>query len=492
MEGEPPWAPPPLIAIPMSTSSKRFSGFRSLSSRLKEDLGAVVDASPKIEEEHKKENSGDLEEGELPCDVGDNRDEPGTVVVLEAAAEKTIIPPEQPLGLIAKAGYHSFTAEHLDRQKSVEEMELMDRKEALLAKVEEEAHNKKRKKDDPEEQGQEKKKKKRGLSDEGKKRKKARGKIKRAEKERAMGVARRRPVYTQVERPPKPRLLCRYFMKGRCSKGKSCTFSHEEVPDTKLYLCKYFLTRCCLKGDECPFSHDTAKFPCKFFISLGFCKDGERCKFSHASVSKEEREKIIQRLEIEKKQKLESAGGGDGGDEEMVEEQAKNSSSSPDYYDPDWEDYSATPMDEDNFLSRAARQAALEHIDREDEASYDPAPGEWWKNNRYSASPPREDSFLARQAAALQENGREDERTKIISSPDPGQDNPSSSTAPAVLADDGEDDLLVKIARQAAIEQCNSMVSFAAPPRSSCSTSGSSIMDQLQQSVRESGIGIFF
>ncbi|EFJ10877.1 hypothetical protein SELMODRAFT_127258, partial [Selaginella moellendorffii] len=88
-------------------------------------------------------------------------------------------------------------------------------------------------------------------------------------------------------------------MKGRCSKGKSCTFSHEEVPDTKLYLCKYFLTRCCLKGDECPFSHDTAKFPCKFFISLGFCKDGEKCKFSHAPVSKEEREKIIQRLEIE-------------------------------------------------------------------------------------------------------------------------------------------------------------------------------------------------
>lgn len=54
---------------------------------------------------------------------------------------------------------------------------------------------------------------------------------------------------------------CKFFQKGRCSRGSSCSFAHESIaiaPDfTKTSLCKRFdsMAGCPLSEEECPFAH---------------------------------------------------------------------------------------------------------------------------------------------------------------------------------------------------------------------------------------------
>lgn len=87
---------------------------------------------------------------------------------------------------------------------------------------------------------------------------------------------------------------CVHYAKGRCKKGKNCTFRHEGVtPVTKTRVCRYVLSNSCTKGKECPFSHDkemihaelrkrSRNYPCKFFESGVACPFGkDKCNFSH-------------------------------------------------------------------------------------------------------------------------------------------------------------------------------------------------------------------
>lgn len=49
--------------------------------------------------------------------------------------------------------------------------------------------------------------------------------------------------------------LCKFFMKGLCSRGNECAFSHSL--QAKAPTCKFFLSlQGCRNGDSCPFSHD--------------------------------------------------------------------------------------------------------------------------------------------------------------------------------------------------------------------------------------------
>ncbi|BBN20403.1 protein MpC3H34 [Marchantia polymorpha subsp. ruderalis] len=128
---------------------------------------------------------------------------------------------------------------------------------------------------------------------------------KRAQKERELGI--RRPPRNYVSKPVK--VLCTHFMKGRCAKGENCTFSHDGVPLTKQEPCKFLMSHSCLKGDDCPYSHDLKAFPCKFFHTRGLCYDGDSCLFSHGPISEEAREKILKRVEKEKKERASNGCG---------------------------------------------------------------------------------------------------------------------------------------------------------------------------------------
>lgn len=98
---------------------------------------------------------------------------------------------------------------------------------------------------------------------------------------------------------PKPRVPCRYFMEGKCSKGDECTFSHALRPNKTTEearseeVCRFHMAGNCLKGEGCMYSHDLSKVPCKFFHAKGECAAGDSCRFSHAPVSEDIRHQLF-------------------------------------------------------------------------------------------------------------------------------------------------------------------------------------------------------
>ncbi|GLJ44192.1 hypothetical protein SUGI_0922420 [Cryptomeria japonica] len=147
------------------------------------------------------------------------------------------------------------------------------------------------------EEGGSKKAKRGPLTAERKLKKKIVKKRKKALKDKQLGIKRLKlaPVTK-----PKPVILCKFFMKGRCAQGKECPFSHDAVPITKSEICKYHVNNCCLKGDECPFSHDLSTFPCKFYHTEAGCLDQDACRFSHKQITVNELEKVLKQNELGK------------------------------------------------------------------------------------------------------------------------------------------------------------------------------------------------
>ncbi|CAF0806548.1 unnamed protein product [Rotaria sordida] len=83
--------------------------------------------------------------------------------------------------------------------------------------------------------------------------------------------------------------LCKFFVENRCMKGIDCLFSHDFKPQKKMEVCKYYVQNkgYCQKNDLCPYLH--GDFPCKFFhTGTKDCMQGDRCKFSHDSITNEE------------------------------------------------------------------------------------------------------------------------------------------------------------------------------------------------------------
>ena len=75
--------------------------------------------------------------------------------------------------------------------------------------------------------------------------------------------------------------ICRFFLKGNCTKGNSCPFRH--IKPDKAVVCKHWLRGLCKKGDRCEFLHeyDAKRMPeCWFFAKFGECSNPE-CIFLH-------------------------------------------------------------------------------------------------------------------------------------------------------------------------------------------------------------------
>ena len=122
------------------------------------------------------------------------------------------------------------------------------------------------------------------------------------------GAKKPRPEHLKVKSPTKvveepakraPRVPCRYWMEGKCSKGDECTFSHAIKPHRTVEeakteeICRFHIVGNCLKGDSCLYSHDLSKMPCKFFHARGECSAGVSCRFSHGPISEEARRQLF-------------------------------------------------------------------------------------------------------------------------------------------------------------------------------------------------------
>lgn len=96
----------------------------------------------------------------------------------------------------------------------------------------------------------------------------------------------------------KPKVPCRYWMEGKCSKDSECTFSHALRPNKtpeeakSEEVCKFHIAGNCLKGDGCLYSHDLSRVPCKFYHVKGDCAAGAECRFSHAPINDETRKQL--------------------------------------------------------------------------------------------------------------------------------------------------------------------------------------------------------
>lgn len=72
----------------------------------------------------------------------------------------------------------------------------------------------------------------------------------------------------------------------------------ERKPAYRAKLCRFFLFNSCTRGDSCTYSHDTFKFPCKSFHLKKMC-NRVRCVFSHDDLTESELIRLKQEENIE-------------------------------------------------------------------------------------------------------------------------------------------------------------------------------------------------
>uniref|UniRef100_A0A8C6YHM6 Zinc finger CCCH domain-containing protein 4 n=1 Tax=Naja naja TaxID=35670 RepID=A0A8C6YHM6_NAJNA len=92
----------------------------------------------------------------------------------------------------------------------------------------------------------------------------------------------------------KGKVVCKYFVEGRCTWGEHCNFSHDIELPKKRELCKFYITGYCARAENCPYMH--GDFPCKLFHTTGNCINGEDCMFSHELLTDETRELLDKML----------------------------------------------------------------------------------------------------------------------------------------------------------------------------------------------------
>jgi hypothetical protein len=101
---------------------------------------------------------------------------------------------------------------------------------------------------------------------------------------------------SQVCTPAAPHLAprpCSFFLRGNCTAGANCKFSHSvpnRPPAPPAKICSFFLQGKCKRGNACQFSHGQsggqqavivgdgpAKRVCSFYLR-GACTNGTSCK----------------------------------------------------------------------------------------------------------------------------------------------------------------------------------------------------------------------
>uniref|UniRef100_A0A8D0HDX8 C3H1-type domain-containing protein n=1 Tax=Sphenodon punctatus TaxID=8508 RepID=A0A8D0HDX8_SPHPU len=97
----------------------------------------------------------------------------------------------------------------------------------------------------------------------------------------------------------KGKQICKYFLKGRCIKGDQCKFDHDAEIEKKKEICKFYIQGYCTKGENCIYMHNILRPKLRsllllllllFYHTGAKCYQGDKCKFSHAPLTKETKE----------------------------------------------------------------------------------------------------------------------------------------------------------------------------------------------------------
>ncbi|XP_023718514.1 uncharacterized protein LOC111870443 isoform X4 [Cryptotermes secundus] len=123
-------------------------------------------------------------------------------------------------------------------------------------------------------------------------------------KGKRMGNKRQQQRTAMLLQDPRqgPDSICMFYMQGKCQKGDECPYSHDALPPRKMELCKFYLMDCCAKKDKCLYMH--SDFPCKFYHTGLKCFAGDRCKFSHGTLTESLRAVLLKHLETAPKEIL--------------------------------------------------------------------------------------------------------------------------------------------------------------------------------------------
>lgn len=87
--------------------------------------------------------------------------------------------------------------------------------------------------------------------------------------------------------------ICKYYLKGSCTKGANCQFKHKGFDRDKSVVCKHWLRGLCKKGDSCEFLHvfNMKKMPeCWFYSKYGECCNGDECMYLHIDPESKQKE----------------------------------------------------------------------------------------------------------------------------------------------------------------------------------------------------------
>ncbi|GKT27364.1 Protein suppressor of sable-like protein [Aduncisulcus paluster] len=131
------------------------------------------------------------------------------------------------------------------------------------------------------------------------------------------------PGSTLTLKTLRKRLVCKFFLRGKCSRGDKCPYLHvtsdQSTGNLMERICRHHMLGKCRLGSSCRYLHDLSLLPCLDHHLKRNCLN-PNCPFSHKPLNSEQAAYIQDKLQSDKTQSSET------GDRMMREEYLKMNS----------------------------------------------------------------------------------------------------------------------------------------------------------------------